>query len=408
MLSNGTTDGAYLANGVTLPLGWSQSGGGGGGGGGGSNYLSPSVSSPSYSGQSTREGGGSVVYTACPQSATVGAPYSVGLASGETYGDASYNWTVTSGTLPPGLSLSSPSGVTDTLAGTPTTPGSYSFTIGGDGTTYELTGSVNVTITVGQPAPPPPPTNPRLQGFRDVAADGGVFDFGGDSFFGSLPGIGVQTDDIVGISSSPTDDGYWLAGSDGGVFGFGDALWAGSLPGEGVSVNDIVDIASDPHGNGYWLVGADGGVFTFGDAPYEGSLPGSGISVHDIVGIAPTPSGNGYWLVGADGGSSPTATPPGRARWAACRWALLSRPSRQPPTEVATGWLAPTAGSSGSATPHSRAQVWAPGLPPRSSASHPPPTTAGTGLPRAMVARFDWGMQPISATSPGSISTPRW
>jgi len=235
-----------------------------------------------------------------------------------------------------------------------------------------------------------------------VAADGGVFDFGGDSFFGSLPGIGVQTDDIVGISSSPTDDGYWLAGSDGGVFGFGDALWAGSLPGEGVSSTTSwisrptrtvmatgwsgptvgsspsatpptrarsPDRASRsttswhrPNSERERLLAGRGRRWVFATAtpPGGGSLGGVPLGA-PIKAIAATTDGGGYWLVGTDGGVF-----------------------------------------SGSATPHSRAQVWAPGLPPRSSASHPPRQRRGTGLPRAMVARFDWGMQPISATSPGS------
>ena len=43
-------------------------------------------------------------------------------------GNAPYTWTLASGTLPPGLSISS-SGTTGTISGTPTTAGSYTFTI---------------------------------------------------------------------------------------------------------------------------------------------------------------------------------------------------------------------------------------------------------------------------------------
>jgi hypothetical protein len=36
---------------------------------------------------------------------------------------------------------------------------------------------------------------------------------------------------IVGMSPSPSGDGYWLVAADGGVFSFGDAAFAGSTGG---------------------------------------------------------------------------------------------------------------------------------------------------------------------------------
>ncbi len=72
-----------------------------------------------------------------------------------------------------------------------------------------------------------------------------------------------------------------------GRFG-GDDMGQGSLPGLGVHVNDIVGVVPTADGKGYFLVGADGGVFTFGDAPFYGSLPGLGVHVDDIVGVVPT------------------------------------------------------------------------------------------------------------------------
>ncbi len=50
------------------------------------------------------------------------------------------NWTVTGGTLPPGLTLAVASGGSGQLTGTPTTPGSYSFTV-------QVTDSVNATAS---------------------------------------------------------------------------------------------------------------------------------------------------------------------------------------------------------------------------------------------------------------------
>ncbi len=138
-------------------------------------------------------------------------------------------------------------------------------------------------------------------GYWQVASDGGVFSYGTARFFGSLPGLGVKVDNIIGMARTPTDRGYWLVGRDGGVFAFGDAAFRGSLPGLDVRVNNIVGMAPTKTGNGYWLVGSDGGVFAFGDAPFHGSMGGKPLNA-PVEAIAPTASGNGYWLGARDGG----------------------------------------------------------------------------------------------------------
>ena len=142
---------------------------------------------------------------------------------------------------------------------------------------------------------------PSGNGYWIAGSDGGVFSFGDAPFKGSLPGLGVNVGNIVGIAATPSGQGYWLVGADGGVFAFGDAPFKGSLPGLGISTNRIQAIVGSKTGNGYWLVQSDGGVFAFGDAPFKGALPGS-VTVSNIVDIDRTPSGNGYVLVGADGG----------------------------------------------------------------------------------------------------------
>ncbi len=143
-----------------------------------------------------------------------------------------------------------------------------------------------------------PPPSPAGHGYDLVGSDGGVFVFGG-GFYGSLPGLGIEVDDITGIVPTAADDGYWLVGADGGVFAF-NAPFVNSLPGVGVDVDDIVGIVPTRDDQGYFLVGRDGGVFSF-NAPFENSLPGLGIRVDDIAGIAATADDLGYWLVGSDG-----------------------------------------------------------------------------------------------------------
>jgi hypothetical protein len=59
-----------------------------------------------------------------PNGGTTGVPYSATLAA--TGGSAPYTWSLLSGALPPGLSLTTSSGL---ISGTPTTAGSYTFTV---------------------------------------------------------------------------------------------------------------------------------------------------------------------------------------------------------------------------------------------------------------------------------------
>jgi ribosomal protein L24E len=136
-------------------------------------------------------------------------------------------------------------------------------------------------------------------GYRFVASDGGIFDFGSAPFEGSTGAIHLNMP-IVGMAATPSGAGYWLVASDGGIFSFGDAPYFGSTG--AIHLNKpIVGMAATPDGLGYWLVASDGGIFTFGNARFLGST-GSIRLNRPIVGMAATPDGRGYWLVASDGG----------------------------------------------------------------------------------------------------------
>jgi len=150
------------------------------------------------------------------------------------------------------------------------------------------------------PAPSGTPTpTPTQQGYRFVAADGGVFAFGAARFEGSTGNIHLNQP-IVAMAATPSGNGYWLVASDGGVFAFGDARFHGSTG--NLHLNQpIVAMATTPTGNGYWLAARDGGIFAFGDARFHGSTGNLHLN-QPIVAMATTPAGNGYWLTAADGG----------------------------------------------------------------------------------------------------------
>ena len=136
-------------------------------------------------------------------------------------------------------------------------------------------------------------------GYRFVAADGGIFAYGDNKFYGSA-GSTKLARPIVAMVATPTNAGYWLVASDGGIFSYGDAKFYGSTGNIQLS-SPIVGMAATPSGQGYWFVAADGGIFSFGDAKFHGSMGGQPLT-RPIVGMATTSTGKGYWLVASDGG----------------------------------------------------------------------------------------------------------
>ena len=142
-------------------------------------------------------------------------------------------------------------------------------------------------------------------GYWLVARDGGIFNYGSASFLGSTGSIQLNQP-IVGMAASHTGNGYWLGATDGGIFNYGDAAFDGStgsihLNSPMVGMAAAPSSTATPGGNGYWMVARDGGVFNFGVAGFHGST-GSMHLNQPIVGMAATPSGGGYWLVASDGG----------------------------------------------------------------------------------------------------------
>ncbi len=136
-------------------------------------------------------------------------------------------------------------------------------------------------------------------GYWLVGADGGIFSYGDAPFYGSTGGIKLNKP-IVGMATTPDSGGYWMVASDGGIFSYGDAPFYGSTG--GIKLNKpIVGMAVTPDGGGYWLVASDGGIFSYGDAQFFGSTGGVKLN-KPIVGMAVTPDGGGYWLVASDGG----------------------------------------------------------------------------------------------------------
>ena len=107
-------------------------------------------------------------------------------------------------------------------------------------------------------------TNAATAGYWLVASDGGVFSFGGTTFFGSTGGMHLNSP-VVGMAATSGGGGYWLVASDGGIFAFGNANFAGSMGGTHLD-SPVVGMAADPEA-ATGSSAADGGIFAFGGAP---------------------------------------------------------------------------------------------------------------------------------------------
>jgi hypothetical protein len=179
------------------------------------------------------------------------------------------------------------------------------------------------------------PAPAAATGYWEVAADGGIFTYGGATFQGSLGGQALASP-VVGMAATDAG-GYRELQANGVVSSFGDAVplstSSGALPAVGIAAPSvgvydeafsggqvlmqartfatfsgaipdlnapIEGITTSSDGTA-WLVAGDGGVFSVDGAPFYGSMGGQPLNA-PIVGMAATPDGGGYWLVGSDGG----------------------------------------------------------------------------------------------------------
>ena len=146
-------------------------------------------------------------------------------------------------------------------------------------------------------------------GYRFVASDGGMFNYGpGAPSLGSLGNTALNAP-VVGMGVMPAGDGYYMVDANGGVYPFGSAQSYGSATNLHLNA-PIVGMAVTPDGAGYWLLGGDGGVFSYGDAHFYGSTGNITLN-KPVVGMGVPTAGNGYYLVASDGGIFAFPTGPG-------------------------------------------------------------------------------------------------
>jgi hypothetical protein len=153
-------------------------------------------------------GSGSYTYNAGPAllfppppSGEVNVAYSDQLSV--TGGTSPYAWSVSAGTIPPGLTVSASGGL---LSGTPTSAGSYSFTVQvTDSSSLTSTEAVTLTIIAGPTlafSPPPPGWTNTVYG-DTLTESGGLAPYAWSISAGTLPaGISLSADGT--LSGTPT------------------------------------------------------------------------------------------------------------------------------------------------------------------------------------------------------------
>jgi large repetitive protein len=124
-------------------------------------------------------------------------------------------------------------------------------------------------------------------GYWLVAQDGGIFSFKAP-FHGSTGGMPLA-EPVFDMAASPDNSGYWLVARDGGIFAF-DVPFFGSAA--EFDPFTVVGMGSTSSGNGYWIADEAGLVYNFGDAVFLGDLEDVAINA-PIVGFAVVPGAAG-------------------------------------------------------------------------------------------------------------------
>lgn len=232
-----------------------------------------------------------ILTTAIPNGA-VGTPYSASLAADK--GLRPYAWSVSAGSLPPGLSLDASTG---TIAGTPTTAGNYSFTarVSDSSTppqsvTANFRTTINSTILITTASLPGATAGKPYS--AGLTAEGGKLPYTWSISGGSLPpglSLNAATGAISGTPSNAGTSGFTVKVSDASS----PALSGTANLSIVVAGSIVITTTSVPNGT-VGIAYSAGLAAQYGALPYTwsisgGSLP-SGLSLNPATGaISGTP-----------------------------------------------------------------------------------------------------------------------
>ena len=226
-----------------------------------------------------------------PPGGEAGVPYSDQLTV--TGGTSPFTWSVSAGSLPPGVTLNASTGL---LSGTPTTAGTYSFTVKvADTSGQSNTQAVILTVTPGPSLSfPSPPSGWTHTVYGDTLTEsGGTSPFAWSVSSGSLPS-GISLNASGTLSGTPTATG---------TFGFTvkvtdasgqSATQATSITvSAGVSATFSAPPAADVGGAYSDTLTASGGTTPYTWSVNAGTLPpGLSLSSAGVLAGTPTTAGS--------------------------------------------------------------------------------------------------------------------
>ena len=247
---------------------------------------------------------------------SVGVAYSQTLQA--TGGIAPYTWNIASGALPPGISLSSTSGV---ISGTPTSAATFAFTVqakDSESTPQTATAGLNIVVnstTLAISSPSLPGATVGTAYSQTLQATGGVSPYTWSISAGSLPaGLTLATTGVIsGTPSSAGTANFTVEVKD------SESTPQTATANLSVTVNPVslsITTTSLPNGTvgtAYLqTVQASGGVAPYSWSVSSGSLP-AGLSVAATTGVisgTPTTAAKSSFTIGVkDSESTPeTAT----------------------------------------------------------------------------------------------------
>ncbi|MBV9558747.1 MAG: putative Ig domain-containing protein [Pseudolabrys sp.] len=216
---------------------------------------------------------------------TVGTAYNQTIVASN--GTAPYSYAVIAGALPTGLSLN---GGTGAITGTPTTPGSYSFTIQGTDAT-PITGSRSYTVQIGSNiltiAPATLPNGTRGSAYNQtVTASGGTGPYTYAVTSGALPtglALNTSTGAITGTPSGTGASAFTITATD-SLANTGSRAYSVNIGTVSLTVNPATlpaPIAGRPYAQ---TVSATGGTGPYTFSIVSGSLP-TGLTLNASTGV---------------------------------------------------------------------------------------------------------------------------
>ncbi|WP_313415010.1 putative Ig domain-containing protein [Stenotrophomonas sp.] len=328
--SGGTSGYSYAVTAGALPPGLSLSSGGAITGtptsGGSFNFTLTATDSSAGTGPYT----GSRAYTLIVNAPTLtlspasGATFNAtagtalsGMGFTAANGTAPYSYAITSGALPPGVSLASSGG----LSGTPTAAGSFNFSVtatdasSGTGAPFSVTGGYTMVV-VAPTITLAPATLPAMSvgtAFNQtLVASGGQPAFSYAIVAGALPaGLLLNTASGV-ISGTPTQAGAYnvtVRATDNGGFS-GNQPYSGTVGGA-VVVLPAASLSNATAGTAYsYTFSASGGTPGYNYVLQTGLLPtGVSLSSAGVLSGTPTQAGNFTFTVRATDSSTGTGAP---------------------------------------------------------------------------------------------------